>query len=154
MDRRDVASWLEGPGGGPSAERGYPGQRLGRPENGPRSIGGLGRRLAALAVDWVLCLVIARAVVGPAAFQPPGSLAPVIVLAIENALLVSTAGATIGHRVMGLRIETLGGVRPGPLRAVGRAVLLSLVLPAVTLLIDRDQRGLHDHLTGTLVARR
>jgi uncharacterized RDD family membrane protein YckC len=33
-------------------------------------------------------------------------------------------------------------------------VLLGLAVPAITALWERDRRGLHDLLSGTLVARR
>ncbi|MBO0777103.1 MAG: hypothetical protein J2P34_12395, partial [Actinobacteria bacterium] len=61
-DRRWAGSWLSGttPREG---QEGYPGQRLGLPEHGPRSVAGLGRRLAALFIDWILATLIATGVV-------------------------------------------------------------------------------------------
>src|ERR1700677_599869 len=38
----------------------YPGKDLGLPEQGSMSVASMGRRLLALIVDWLLCLVIAR----------------------------------------------------------------------------------------------
>ena len=37
----------------------WPGERLGLPETGPNSVGRLGRRLAALAIDWASAMIIA-----------------------------------------------------------------------------------------------
>ena len=39
----------------------YPGERLGLPETGPRSIGRAGRRIAALAIDYACAAVLAFA---------------------------------------------------------------------------------------------
>ena len=74
-----------------------------------------------------------------------------LVLFVENLLLVGTVGATVGHRLLGLHVETLAGGAPGVRRAAIRSLLLCLAIPP--LLWDADQRGLHDRLAGTLVAR-
>ena len=145
MDRRDLGSWLDGPGGG-AVVQDFVGQRLGRPREGDGSVARFGRRLGGLVVDWVIALVIARAMFGAS------SLAPVGVLLVEHVLLVGTVGATIGHRVFGMRVETLQGEHPGPLKVVVRSVLLALAIPP--LVMDADQRGLHDKAVGTVVARR
>jgi uncharacterized RDD family membrane protein YckC len=145
VDRRDLGSWLDGPGSlGPVQD--YPGQRLGRPRDGDGSAARFGRRLGGLVVDWGIALLIAGATLGT------GSLVPVGVFLAEHLLLVGTVGATIGHRVFGLRVETLAGAHPGPLKAVVRSVLLVLAIPP--LIMDADQRGLHDRAVGTIVARR
>ncbi len=152
VGRRDVGSWLEGPGrgSGPRPVRGAadPGARLGRPADGPGSIGSFLRRLGGLAIDWVLCLAVAQ---GLLASVGPRDVMTLAVLLAENVLLVGTLGATVGHRVVGLRVETLEGGLPGPVRALGRSALLVLAVPA--LIWDSDQRGLHDKAVGTLVVR-
>jgi uncharacterized RDD family membrane protein YckC len=145
VDRRDLGSWLDGPGRAAPVQD-YPGQRLGRPRDGDGSVGRFGRRLGGLVVDWAIALVIGRALFGEA------SLAPLGVFLAEHLLLVGTAGATIGHRLFGVRVETLQGAHPGPLAAVVRSLLLVLAVPP--LVMDADQRGLHDRAAGTVVARR
>jgi uncharacterized RDD family membrane protein YckC len=145
VDRRDLGSWLDGPGGGTPVQD-YPGQRLGRPRDGDGSVGRFGRRLGGLVVDWAIAIVIAQVVFGPS------SLAPLGLFLVEHLLLVGTVGATIGHRVFGLRVETLQGAHPGPLNALVRSLLLVLAIPP--LVMDADQRGLHDKAAGTVVARR
>jgi uncharacterized RDD family membrane protein YckC len=148
VTRRDVGSWLEPrrPASGDAAA--YPGARLGRPADGPSALAGFGRRLAALAVDWVLCLLIAGWLLRHAGL---GQFAPLLVLFVENVLLVSTLGATVGHRLFGMRVEAVTGARPGPWRALVRSLLLCLAVPP--LVWDADHRGLHDRAAGTLVAR-
>ena len=148
VTRRDIGSWLEPrrpASGDPGA---YPGARLGRPETGPGALAGFGRRLAAIAVDWVLALLIAAGLLRHTGL---GQFGPLLVLLVENMLLVGTGGATVGHRLLGLRVETVRGLAPGPLRAAVRSVLLCLAVPPVVW--DADQRGMHDKLAGTLVAR-
>ena len=55
-------------------------------------------------------------------------------------------------RLLGLRVASLtDGRPPGPLPTIGRTLLLMLLVPA--LVVDRDNRGLHDRLTGTVVVR-
>ena len=61
---RAIGSWLSGP---PPVEPGnpdqgpndYPGQRLGLPQSGPRSLARMGRRIAALFVDWLIAYGLA-----------------------------------------------------------------------------------------------
>src|SRR5690606_24457686 len=51
---RWTQTWL---GGVRSAgvDLGYPGERLGLPEEGSGSVSGWGRRIAALVIDWMIC---------------------------------------------------------------------------------------------------
>jgi uncharacterized RDD family membrane protein YckC len=146
--RRDAGSWLEPGRKAPADPTAYPGGRLGRPADGPRSLAAFGRRLIGLAVDWVISLVIAAAFLRGAHL---GQFAPLAVLLVMNVLLVGTLGSTIGHRLLGMRVETVAGAAPGLGRAALRSVLLCLAIPP--LVWDADQRGLHDRFAGTLVAR-
>jgi uncharacterized RDD family membrane protein YckC len=154
VDRRDIGSWLQGPNAASGPSWSYPGERLGRPESGPRSIARPGRRLLGLMIDWALCLLIARGFLGPEALRPNGSLSVVGILVVENLLLVGTAGATLGQRLVGVQIERVDGGRLGLIQAAVRAVLLGLGFPALTLLWESDGRGLHDLVSGSLVAIR
>lgn len=124
----------------------WPGRRLGRPAEGRGSVARVGRRLVGVVVDWLLAVLVAGALLGG------GTWTPLAVFAGVQALFVGTAGASPGHVLVGLRAERLDGGWPGPVRAVVRAVLLSLAVPA--LVWDRDQRGLHDRLAGTVLVRR
>ena len=154
VDRRDVASWLEGPGAQrPDADTDYPGRRLGMPQQGPGSLARFGRRLAAVFVDWTMCQLVAYAGFGVTLGQGSGgSWAPLGIFAVENLVLLLTLGSTFGQRLLGIQLVSLGGGRAGVGRVLLRTVLLCLAVPA--LVWDRDQRGLHDKAAKTVLVRR
>ena len=149
VDRRGLSGWLDGPGASSADGPVYPGRRLGRPQTGPGSVGRFGRRLVGLSIDWAFASVIAYGLLRPLHW---GSFAPLAVLFAIDLVLVGTAGSTLGQRIVGLAVVRMDGGPAGPLRALVRAGLLCLVLPA--LIWDRDQRGMHDRLAGTLLVRR
>jgi hypothetical protein len=142
-DRHWAGSWLSGQSA-LGAEQKYPGQRLGLPETGPRSVAGVGRRLGALLIDWLLCSLIA---IGALHNQ----LWTIVVFAAEVYLLTATTGFTIGKRLLGLRVVRLDGRPVGLLWSLIRVVLLLAVVPP--LLLDKDLRGLHDKAANTIVIR-
>nr|WP_279671980.1 RDD family protein [Flexivirga meconopsidis] len=122
------------------------------PQAGPGSIARLGPRVAALVIDWLLCSLIATAFLGYRfGGQGSGGWAPLAVFLVENVLLVGTLGSTVGHRIMGLHVSKVTGAAAGPVPALIRSVLLCLVIPAVVW--DKDGRGMHDRLAGTIIRR-
>ncbi len=150
VDRRDVGSWLQGPEA-VTGTSGYPGERLGYPETGRGSLARPGRRFFSILIDWIICLVIARGFFGS---EVAGTLVPVGILLAENVLLVSTAGYTIGQRVLGLRVERVPGGGPiGLVSGLIRSVLLVLVVPPLTIGWDPDRRGMHDLLSRSVTVR-
>ena len=156
VDRRDIGSWLEGPGSRSEGPRTYPGERLGMPRSGPGSIGRFGRRLVGVVIDWTLCQLVAAALFDvPLPFRGVASGSDTAILlaifAVENLLLVGTLGSTVGHRVVGLRVQSTDGRIGRPFQVVVRTVLLCLFLPAM--FWDRDGRGLHDKAAGTIIVR-
>lgn len=148
VDRKDVASWLEGPGArrppSAGAEQEYAGQRLGRPASGPGSVAGFGERLVAFLLDSVLCAVVAWGVP-----REPALTTPIFIL--EVVLLTWLASGSAGQRLRGLAVQRLDGRPVGLPRALLRTFLLVLLIPA--LIWDRDGRGLHDRAAGTVVVR-
>ena len=154
VDRKDVASWLEGPGAQRAdAADDYPGRRLGFPQQGAGSVGRFGRRLVAIFIDWTMCQLLAFGVFGVTVGQGSGgSWAPLGIFAVENLLLLSTLGSTFGQRLLGLRLASVTGGRASVLQILVRTVLLCLAVPA--LIWDRDQRGLHDKAAQTVLIRR
>ncbi|WNM34643.1 RDD family protein [Streptomyces sp. Li-HN-5-11] len=154
MDNRQaVGSWLSGPRSAmeeAGADFGYRGEQLGLPEEGPGSIARPGRRLGALVVDWALCVLIAYGLITHGYGQATSNWA-LLVFFVLGVLTVGTVGSTPGKRLFGLRVVALGTGRVQPLRALLRTALLCLAIPA--LIWDRDGRGLHDRLAGTVEVR-
>ncbi|TQE25507.1 RDD family protein [Streptomyces ipomoeae] len=154
MDKRQaIGSWLSGPRAAAEeagVDFGYRGEQLGLPEEGPGSIARPGRRLGALAVDWGLCLLIAYSLIADSYNEAARVWAPLILLALM-ALTIGTVGFTPGKRLFGLRVVALDTGRVNPLRALLRTVLFFLAIPP--LIWDRDGRGFHDRLAGTVEVR-
>jgi uncharacterized RDD family membrane protein YckC len=122
------------------------------PERGPGSVARLGRRTAALFIDWGICTLIATAFLGyRLGAGRANPFAPLGVLFVMNLLMVGSAGYTVGHRLLGMRVERVPAGYAGPWRALIRTTLLCLAVPP--LLWDRDERGLHDRVAGTVLRR-
>ena len=105
----------------------------------------LGRRVLALAIDWLIALAIS------AGFLDSHPLATLVVFAVMTWLLLATRGATIGHTALGLRVRSADGGAAGPLQVLVRTVSLCLVIPAVVW--GLDGRGLHDVWARTAIVR-
>ncbi|WP_245988431.1 RDD family protein [Flexivirga caeni] len=133
------------------AEAGYPGAGLGLPASGPGSLARLGPRVVAVIIDWLICSVIAAGFLGYRFGGTGHNWAPLLVFFIENVLLVGTLGSTLGHRLVGLHVSKMSGRPAGPVAALVRSVLLCLFIPVVVW--DKDGRGLHDRLAGTVLRR-
>jgi hypothetical protein len=156
---REIGSWLSGPGPSESGSRDlgpndYPGQRLGLPQSGPRSAARMGRRIAALFVDWLIsyglaALAMTVGIVSMATL----STAVLVIWLLLGAVSVRLFGFTPGQYALGLVVVPVDGrLHVGFGRAITRVLLIALVIPP--LITDTDLRGLHDRLTNTAVVRR
>ena len=128
----------------PSDRPAYPGEKFGLPQDGPRSVAGMGRRVAALLIDWVICTLIAVALFHDQYWT-------IVVFAVQDYLLTALTGMTLGKRLTGIRVARLDGKPVGLLWGLVRTVLLLTVIPP--LVTDRDLRGLHDRAANTIVIR-
>ena len=158
-------SWLSGP---PPVEPGttdqgpndYPGQRLGLPPSGSKSLARMGRRIAALFVDWLIAYGLANLLVSfglitrdEFLYSWVGSVSVVLVWLVLGAVSVRLFTFTPGQYLLGLRVVSVDNrMHVGLGRAFGRGILIAPVVPA--LFIDSDGRGLQDKLTATAVVRR
>ncbi|HXH33518.1 MAG TPA: RDD family protein [Plantibacter sp.] len=123
----------------------FPGERLGLPEVGPRSVARVGRRIGALVIDWALAIVLS------VAFFSYDATATLVIFAIMQLVFIPTIGGSVGHRLCGMRLMPLTGGWVGVWRPALRTVLLCVVIPA--LVWDSDQRGFHDKVAGTVLLR-
>ena len=128
----------------PGRDSEYPGQAVGLPQAGAGSVAGVGRRLTALLIDWILCEVIALSLLHSAWWT-------LAVFAAQAALLTAFTGFTLGKRLLGIRVARLDGRPVGLGWAVLRTALFLTVIPAV--MLDADLRGLHDKAANTVVVR-
>ena len=156
MDRLS-ASWLSGPEPADPAPRSrYPGERLGLPASGPQSLARMGRRLAALLVDWLIAYGLAGLAVTSGLLSVAAlSTAVMVIWFVLGVVAVRLFGFTPGQWALGLVVVRLGrsGVLPvGVGRAAARGLLIAVVIPP--LFTDSDGRGLHDRITATAVVRR
>lgn len=127
--------------------------RLGLPVDGPGSVAGFGARLGAFIVDGILAnLLVGVPYLFGVRYSSDGrGFAILLAFLLEEFVLVSVAGATIGMRLFGIRVVRAAGGRPGWPWIGVRTLLLALLVPVF--IWDRDQRGSHDRAAGTVVIR-
>lgn len=138
----------------PDEERHYPGSRRGFPPSGPGAVAGWGRRILALAIDWVLCLLVTSLVRQSGLWDGPGSRewGPLIVFAIEAWVLTTLLSGSAGQLLVGVVVRRTSGASLDAARALLRTLLICLVIPPV--IYNRDQQGLHDLAVDSIAVRR
>ena len=151
---RPLSSWLSGPEPAESTQHTHPGEALGLPADGPRSLARTGGRLAALMIDWLMAYGVAGLLMGLGVFpQAVLSSAVLALWFVIGAVSVRLFGFSPGQLVLGLQVVPVDGrLHVGFGRALVRGVLLAFVIPA--LFMDADGRGMQDKLTFTAVVRR
>ena len=113
----------------------------------------LGRRFAALMVDWLACyFIVAASAGGLGAMASNRSLSVLGLVFTEVLILSALQGATLGHRIFGIKIVrfTDGGAIT-PVQALIRSALLVTVIFAIT--FDENGRGMHERLSGSVLTR-
>jgi uncharacterized RDD family membrane protein YckC len=132
----------------------YAGQRLGLPQQGRGSVAGWGRRILALSVDWIASMLVAGAVVGPGVLTSHGweAWVPMLVFLVEATVLTPLAGGSFGQLLTRVAVVRLDRTPVTLLVALLRTLLICLVIPPV--IYNRDRRGLHDLVAGTITVRR
>jgi uncharacterized RDD family membrane protein YckC len=113
----------------------------------------LGRRFAALMVDWLACyFIVAASTGGLGAMAPNRSLSVLALFFVEIAILSALQGATLGHRIFGIRIVRFAdGGAISPIQALIRSGLLVTVIFAIT--FDENGRGIHERFSGSVLTR-
>jgi len=113
----------------------------------------LGRRMAALMLDWLACYFIVTAATGGIGKMAPNRSWMVLALFFaEIAILSALQGASLGHRIFGIKIIRFAdGGMVTPVQALIRSALLVTVIFAIT--FDENGRGLHERFSGTVLTR-
>ena len=137
-----------------SPSEAYPGQRLGLPPEGRGSLASWRARVGALIIDWAACMAVAVGFFGSGVLTGGGWRAWMIltVFFVESTVLSWLAGGSFGQLLSRIAVVRLDMKPLGLPRAVLRAFLVSLALPA--LIISMDRRGLQDLAAGTVVINR
>lgn len=130
----------------------YPGETLGLPKSGPGSLASMGRRMAALLVDWLIAYGLAALAMAFGLFSERVlSTAVLVIWFLLGLVAVRLFGFTPGQLALGLGVVALDG-QLGVGRVAARGLLVAFVVPA--LFTDWDGRGVQDRLTNTAVVRR
>ncbi len=117
---------------------------------------GTGIRFLALLIDLVLASLVTSVFYRPEFGDPETMRAfnywALLVWFVVTSVGVSLGGFTPAMALLGMRVMRMdGSTVVGPLRAVPRTALIALIIPAA--IWDKDGRGLHDKLLGTVVLR-
>jgi uncharacterized RDD family membrane protein YckC len=113
----------------------------------------LGRRLAAITLDWLACYAIVAALSGGIGqMGPRQSPITLALFFVEVWILTALTGASLGQKIFGLRIVRFAdGSAISPMQALLRTFFLVLVVTAVT--YDENGRGIHERISGTVLTR-
>ncbi len=135
-------------------DQAYPGERLGLPAAGPGSLASWRSRVTALVLDWGACMAAAVVFFGSGVLTGSGWRSWMILslFFVQSAVLCAVAGGSLGQLICKITVYRLDAQRMGLPRAVLRAALVSLALPALVVGVDR--RGLQDLAAGTAVVNR
>ena len=107
-------------------------------------VASLKRRFGALMLDWLLCLLVAGLWERPPQYWPP------VILIVEYGFFLGLFSQTPGMRLAKIACVSTADGRPiGVLRALLRGALLAVLVAA--LIMDRQQRGLHDRIVGSVM---
>jgi uncharacterized RDD family membrane protein YckC len=115
-------------------------------------------RLIALAIDWVVLLIIG-AIVGLVLGNEIGGLVAFIIgVTYQWFFLTQQNGQTPGKKLMGIRVVKADGGALGPidpiLRYIGYFInSFLLMIGWLWALIDSKRQGFHDKLAGTVVVK-
>ena len=113
----------------------------------------LGRRFAALMVDWLACyFIVAASAGGVGKMAPNRSLTVLALFFAEIAILSALQGASLGHKIFGIKIVRFSdGGAINPIQALIRSALLVSVIFAVT--FDENGRGMHERFSASVLTR-
>ncbi len=128
----------------------WPGEGLGLPESGPRSIARPARRAGAIVVDWAIATLLSVLFFPQDGVWTDGFIT-LGLFGILQVVFLLVLNGSFGHVLFRMRVVPVQPGRLGLWRPFVRTALLCLAVPA--LIWDRDQRGVHDRAAGTVLVR-
>jgi len=116
----------------------------------------LGRRLAAITIDWLASYAIAFSFFaggGDYSQRIEGTrFITAMIFIAEYAILIALTGASFGHRLLRLKVVDFNhGGMPSARQVLIRTGLMALVITAIT--YDEDGRGIHERFSQTKLER-
>ena len=148
----DCFNHVKGCNNFPSRYRGGVTSATPGPKTKPEEPVGLGRRVVAICLDWLACILLSRVFFGQVAYgSAEGSITVLLLFAAEVILFTWLMSASFGQRIMGISVVRLDGGRLSLWRIALRTVLVCCVIPA--LIYDSAGRGLQDRAVGSVVIR-
>lgn len=117
----------------------------------------LSARFVALVIDWSACVLLGyglqwAGLLGPDPFGL--NLAIALLFLVYYACCMAVGTQSLGMSLMRIAcVSAHDGGRLGPVRSLVRAVLLSLMLPALTAFFHPYNRGLHDLAAGSVMLK-
>ena len=142
-------------GGVSDSENYWPGKVFGLPEEGPRSVPSLLRRVAGICIDWAISMGVSIGIaVGWYGLDwlDHNGFVTGLVFVVMHMLFGLVIGGSPGHLLTKMRIAPIKGGALGIAAPLIRPWLIILVIPAI--MMDRDQRGVHDRIVGTIMVSR
>ena len=117
----------------------------------------LSGRFVAVLIDWVACLVLTYLidwVTGVRLELAEVNQAPAGLFLLYYSFSLAVGTQTLGMALMRIAcVSASDGGRLAPWRSIVRALLLSLLLPALTALFHPYHRGLHDLAADSVMLR-
>ncbi len=109
-----------------------------------------GRRIAALAIDWVASIMVVIGVVGIGRYLDDRAAGWWVLLAFwaQASVLTAFAGGSFGQLLLGVRVRRTDGRSLDLLRSLLRTALVCVVVPPLVF-ESRTGRGLHDLATDS-----
>ncbi len=118
----------------------------------PGEVAGLGRRVAAIALDWFASILLSRVIFGQLTYgSPESSFAILMIFIAEVVIFTWLMSASFGQRLLGVSVVRMDGGRLALWRVFVRTLLICLIIPAVV--YDNTGRGLHDRAVGSVAIR-
>ena len=150
-----TSTWLSGleAAGVTRAPDDWRGKKLGLPAEGIGAVASFNARLGAVLADLFVAGLLGAMI--NLSVTDPGLVAKqaagIGALVGLYVVLLPWTRRTPGMALAGIAVQRLDGRRLNPVAALLRGVLVALTLPA--LFTDRQGRGLHDKLVGSVVVR-